>query len=123
MSKTFKDLTAQWLHQSPSLRGALARGIRFADETSVSDVVSQDFPATALEAAWRVVADAFQVLRAQHLPPNRLTWIYERAALHCVQRSDGAILGVFVRKRATETDPAELDQLLTDFQSLVPPPI
>ena len=120
MSEAFQDQTAQWLRRAPSVRGTLVRGIRFADETFVSDMDSRDFPASALEAAWRVVADAFQVLRAQHLPPSRLTWVYERTVLHCVQRTDGAILGVLVTHKSAETDPAGLERMLTEFQSLAP---
>lgn len=121
MNEASADQTIRWLRRAPSVRGTLVRGIRFADETFVSDVDSRDFPVSALEAAWRLVADTFAVLRAQHLPPTRLTWVYERTVLHCVQRADGAILGVFVTKKKTETDPAGLDRLLTEFQSLVTP--
>ena len=123
MSEAIQDQTTQWLRMAPSVRGTLVRGIRFADETFVSDVDSRDFPTSALETAWRLVSDTFEVLRAQHLPPTRLTWVYERTVLHCVQRADGAILGVFVTKKSTEADPAGLDRLLTEFQSLVPPAV
>lgn len=122
MSEAIQDQTVQWLRLTPSVRGTLVRGIRFADETFVSDVDTRDFPVSALETAWRLVSDTFQVLRAQHLPPTRLTWVYQRTVLHCVQRADGAILGVVLTKKSTETDPAGLDRLLAEFQSLVVPP-
>ena len=84
------------------MRGTLVRGVRFADQTFVTDMDSRDFTANALEQAWRVVDDTFQVLSAQHFPPTRLSWVYERAVLHCVQRSDGAILGVFLTRKNAE---------------------
>lgn len=121
MNQASQDQTIQWLRRAPSVRGTLVRGIRFADETFCSDLDARDFPVSALEPAWRLVADTFAVLRAQHLPPTRLTWVYERTVLHCVQRADGAILGVFVTKKKTEADPAGLDRLLTEFQALVTP--
>ena len=105
----------------PIVRGTLARGIRLADETFVSDGDDETFSASALQAAWRLVADAFQVLRAQHLPPSRLTWVHGRTVLHFVQRADGAIFGVIVKKRIADVDTNGLEQLLTGFQSQATP--
>ncbi len=123
MSEAIQEQTAQWLRQAQSVPGTLVRGIRFADATFVSDGDSREFPASALETAWRLVADTFAVLRAQHLPPTRLTWVYERTVLHCAQRADAAILGVFLPKKSTASDLAALDRLLTEFQSLVLPAV
>lgn len=118
MSAASKELITQWLHAAPTMRGALVRGVRFADETFVSDVDARDFPATALEQAWRLVANTFEVLSAQRLPPTRLTWVHERTVLHCVQRTDGAIFGVFLSRKVTDTDPMALEKLLAEFQGL-----
>lgn len=123
MSEAIQDQMTQWLRIAPGVRGTLARGIRFADETFVSDGDSGSFSACALQAAWRLVADAYQVLRAQHLPSTRLTWVHERTMLHFVQRADGAILGVIVAKKIAEVDTPGLDRLLTEFQFKVPPPV
>jgi hypothetical protein len=118
MSDESKEQMAQWLRASPGVRGMLVRGIRFRDETFVSDVEARDFPTAALEQAWRVVADTFQVLRAQRLPPTRLAWVHERTVLHCVQGRDGAILGVFISRKASDVDPVALDRMLAEFQQL-----
>jgi len=121
MSEIIPDHTSRWLRTMPIVRGTLARGIRFADERFVSDGDDETFSASALQAAWRLVADAFQVLRAQHLPPTRLTWVHERTVLHFVQRADGAILGVIVTKKIADVDTTGLEHLLTGFQSKAPP--
>lgn len=118
MSEESKEQITQWLRAYPSVRGALVRGIRFPDETFVSDVDARDFPSTALEQAWRMVADTFQVLSVQHVAATRLTWVHDRTVLHCVQRADGAILGVFLARRTADADPAALDKLLAEFQAL-----
>ena len=94
MSETSKEQILRWLRATTVARGVLVRGIRFADETFCSDVDQRDFPTTALEQCWRIIADAFQVLRAQRLPPTRLTWVHEKTTLHCAQRADGVILVV-----------------------------
>lgn len=118
MSEESKELISQWLRAAPTLTGTLVRGVRFPDQTFVSDMDSRDFPAGALEQAWRVVGDTFQVLSAQHFPPTRLSWVYERSVLHCVQRTDGAILGVFLARKGGEVDAGGLNRLLSEFQGL-----
>jgi len=107
-----------WLRRTPSVRGVLVRGIRFADQTFVCDFDSPDFSAGALEQAWRSVADTFQVLAAQRLAATRLTWVYERSVLHCARRHDGSVLGVFVARKQAETNSEGIDQLLSEFMSL-----
>lgn len=118
MSETAKAQITQWLRTALPARGALVRGIRFPDESFVSDLEVHGFPPTALEQAWRLVADTFQVLTAQHLPPTRLTWVHEKTVLHCVQRADGSIFGVFLSRKLEDADPAGLEKLLTEFQEL-----
>lgn len=118
MNEASKETILQWLRATTVARGVLVRGIRFADETFFSDVDARDFPTTALEQAWRIVADTFQVLSAQRLPPSRLTWVHEKTTLHCAQRTDGAILGVFVSRKNAETDAAAVERLLGEFLQL-----
>ncbi len=118
MSEQSKEQISQWLRAAPAVRGMLVRGVRFPDQTFVSDVDARDFPAAALEQAWRVVDDTFQVLSAQHFPPTRLSWVYERSVLHCVQRPDGAIFGVFLARKTTDVDTEGLNRLLSEFQDL-----
>ena len=117
-SEEAKQQITDWLQRTPSVRGVLVRGIRFADETFVCDFDSRDFPLGALEQAWRSVADTFQVLTAQRLSPTRLTWVHERSVLHCVRRDDGSILGVFVATKQGELDSEGVDRLLSEFRSL-----
>ena len=52
MSDAIPDQTTRWLRTMPIVRGTLARGIRFADETFVSDGEDEPFAETALQAAW-----------------------------------------------------------------------
>ena len=117
-SKKGKQQITDWLRRTPSVRGMLVRGIRFADETYVCDLDARDFPMGALEQAWRSVADAFQVLTAQQLPPTRLTWVYERSVLHCARRDDGSVLGVFISRNLVEQSREGVDRLLSEFESL-----
>jgi hypothetical protein len=118
MSEKRKERIVEWLRAAPVVRGMLMRGIRFPDQTFVSDEDPKDFPAAGLEQAWRLVGDTFQVLSAQQFPPSRLSWVYERVVLHCAQRPDGAILGIFLSRRNVEADSAGLNRLLAEFQGL-----
>src|SRR5688572_6104707 len=118
MTEDIKERITDWLRQTPPVHGVLVRGIRFTDQTFVCDFDSRDFPMSALEEAWHSVADTFQVLQAQQLSPTRLTWVFERAVLQCVRRTDGAILGVFVSKRSSEVNRDGVDDLMAAFLSL-----
>ncbi len=118
MSAEAKDTIATWLRASPALRGALVRGVRFPDETFLTDVEARDFSTAALEQAWRLVADTFQVLSAQRLPPTRLTWTHEKTVMHCVQHPQGAILGIVLSRKVADVDPMALEKMLTEFQTL-----
>lgn len=118
MNAVSPEQLTKWLRTTRATRGTIVRGVRFADESFISDVDTKDFPALALEQAWRVVSDAFQVLTAQRIPPTRLSWVYEKAVLHCVRRHDGAILGIFVMRKAADLDMAGLNKMLAEFLSL-----
>ena len=115
MSDVTTEHITHWLRSTKAASGTIVRGVRFADETFVSDVDTKDYPALALEQAWRIVSDAFQILSAQKLPPTRLSWVYEKAVLHCVRRGDGAIFGVFVTKKAADVDMNGLNRMLNEF--------
>ena len=118
MTDENKEQLSNWLRAAPAVRGTLARSIRFPDQTFVSEGAGADFPTTALEQAWRVMSDTFQVLNAQRFPPDRLSWVYDRAVLHGAQRADGAMLGVFSVRKTSEVDGEGLSRLLNEFQSL-----
>jgi hypothetical protein len=115
MSADLHEKTVRWLRSNVVVTGSIVRGVRFADETFVTDVDTKDFPALALEQAWRVVADTFQVLSAQRIPPTRLNLVYDKAVLHCVRRGDGAIMGIFANRKAGEVDMYALNKLFADF--------
>ena len=117
MNEAIKEKIQQWLRATPVARGVLVRGVRFADETFFSDVEAWDFPTPALEQTWRITADAFQVLQAQRLPPTRLTWVHEKTAFHCAQRTDGAILGMFVSRNG-DADTMAVERMLAEFLQL-----
>lgn len=118
MSEEAKEKIIQWLRATTMARGVLVRGIRFADETFFSDVDAREFPTTALEQAWRIIADTFQVLNAQRLPPTRLIWVHEKTTLHCARRADGTILGVFVSRKTAEPDTVSVERTLAEFLQL-----
>lgn len=117
--ETMKEQLIEWLRQTPSVRGVLMRGVRFADQTIVCDVDSRDITVAALEEVYRAVAETFQTLLNDKIAPVRLLWTCERAALHCVRRADGTILGAFAAAKHGETDTAQLHRQLGEFQSLV----
>lgn len=118
MTEENKEQLRKWLRDAVAARGTLLRSVRFPDQTFVREGGEMDFPTDALEQAWRVVSDTFEVLRAQRFPPTRLSWVYDRAVLHCVQRTDGAMLGVFSVRKASGVDGEALNRFLNEFQIL-----
>ncbi|HEX5223375.1 MAG TPA: hypothetical protein VFZ59_27690, partial [Verrucomicrobiae bacterium] len=118
MTHENKEQLTKWLRAATEVRGTLVRSIRFPDQTILREGAENEFSAKALELAWRVVSDTFHVLNAQRFPPDRLSWIYDRAVLHCVRRADGAMLGVFSARKASEVDGEGLNRLLNEFLGL-----
>lgn len=118
MSEALKKRITEWLPTATPVHGALLRGVRFADASFIVDGGATDFPAAALEPAWRLVVDAFDVLAAQHLPPTRLSWVHERTVFHCVRRPEGMVLGIFLAKQSASADPVGLERLLNEFLAL-----
>jgi len=110
-----KESLSQWLSRRARLRGVLACGVRFPDKTSLTQSWSPEFTAPSLENAWRCASDAFQVLRVNFFPNERVRWVYEKALLHCACREDGICLGIFTAQDGGGVDAAEIERLLVEF--------
>jgi hypothetical protein len=112
-----KEFLSQWLSRA-RLRGVLACGVRFPDKTSLTQSWSPEFAEPSLDNAWRCASDAFQVLKVNFLPNERVLWVYEKALLHCARREDGICLGIFTAKDLVAVDSAEIERLIAEFRAL-----
>ena len=115
-----KEFLSQWLSRRARLRGVLASGVRFPDKTSLTQSWSPEFTARSLDNAWRCGSEAFQVLRVNFFPNERIRWVYEKALLHCTRREDGICLGIFTAKDRATVDAAEIEQVMSEFCALRP---
>ena len=113
-----KEVINEWLNRRAKLMGGLACGVRFPDKTSLTQTWSQEFPAQALDNAWRCASDAFQVLKANVFPNERVSWVYEKVLLHCARREDEICLGIFTAKDLGAVDGAEIERLIAEFRAL-----
>ena len=113
-----KELLSQWLSRRARLRGVLACGVRFPDKTSFTQSRSPEFTAPSLENALRCASDAFQVLKVNFFPDERVRWVYEQVLLHCARREDGICLGIFTAKDQGSVDAAEIERLIAEFYAL-----
>jgi hypothetical protein len=113
-----KEAINEWLNRRLKPAGGLACGVRFPDKTSLTQTWSQDFPAQALDNAWRCASDTFQVLKINFFPNEYVRWVYENAFLYCARREDGACLGIFTRKDTQAFDAREMERLLAEFRAL-----
>jgi len=106
---------SQWLARRARLRGVFACGVRLPDKTSLTQSWSPEFAVQSLENAWRCASDAFQVLKVNFFPNDRVLWVYEKAFLHCARRADGMCLGIFTAKERGAVDAGEIEQLIDEF--------
>ena len=113
-----KEFLNQWLSRRARLPGVLACGVRFPDKTTLTQSWSPEFTAPSLDNAWRCASDAFQVLKVNFFPNERVRWIYEKALLHCARREDGICLGIFTAKERGAVDVAEIERLIAEFRAL-----
>ena len=113
-----KEFFTQWLSRRAQLRGVLACGVRFPDKTSLTQSWSPEFTAPSLENAMRCAGDAFQVLKVNFFPDERVRWVYEQVLLDCARREDGICLGIFAAKDRGAADAAEIERLIAEFRGL-----
>ena len=113
-----KEFLSQWLNRRARLRGVLACGVRFPDKTSLTQSWSPEFAGPSLDNALRCASDAFQVLKLNFFPNERVRWVYEKALLHCARREDGICLGIFTAKDPGAVDAAEIERLIAEFRAL-----
>jgi hypothetical protein len=113
-----KGTIKEWMFERPRVTGVLACGVRFPDKTALNESYSRDFPVVALDNVWRCVADAYQVLPLHRIPAVRMRWVYEKALLYCVRRSDGIILGLFTSRNPEELDSSGVERMCAGFEEL-----
>ena len=113
-----KEAIERWLGQHAPLKGLLACGVRYADETVFIPPSPAGFPPGNLEYAFRCMADTFQVLKLNQLPNEYVRWVYQSALLYCLKRSDSIFLGVFISRETEAVDLDGLEKMLGEFSNL-----
>lgn len=113
-----KEAFQQWLEHLAATPGLLACGVRFPDRNSLNRSWSAEFPNSALDHAWRCVADTFDVLRLNQLPEMRLRWVFSHAVLYAERRPDGVLLGLVTTRDPWGEDVSGLEQIVTDFHAV-----
>jgi hypothetical protein len=113
-----KEFISQWLSRRARLPGVLACGVRFPDKTTLSQSWSPEFTGPSLDNALRCASDAFQVLKANVFPNERVSWVYEKVLLHCACREDEICLGIFTANDPGAVDAAEIERLIAEFRAL-----
>jgi len=113
-----REQIQQWLIECCSLRGLLACGVRYPDQTVFIPLGPARFPKDKLENALRCMADMFQVLKLNQFPNDYVRWIYGNALLYCIRRADGTFLALFTRREPEATDLDGLGKALAEFAAL-----
>ena len=113
-----KEFFSQWLSRRARMRGVFACCIRFPDKTTLTQSWSPEFTVPSMENALRCASDAFQVLRVNFFPNERVRWVYEKVQLDCTRREDEICLGIFAAKEPEAVDAAEIERLIAEFRAL-----
>lgn len=108
----------EWLAQRAPVRGLLAYGIALPDHKVLAQAVAPDIVLSALNRAWSYVVDPFATTAQLDLPAWQLRWLFERAQLYAVRRTDGASLGLLLEKQAAKVDMTAVELFFAEFQTL-----
>src|SRR2546430_1817753 len=113
-----KEVIDQWLTHNAALKGLLACGVRYPDETIFVPANSAGFSVENLEHSLRCIADTFQVLKLNEFPLEYVRWIYQNALLYCVRRGDGIFVGLFTSREPDAVDLEGLGRMMAEFPAL-----
>jgi DNA-binding response OmpR family regulator len=108
----------EWFARQSVARGLLACGVALPDQKVLTQSFTKDIALAALNNAWPCLADTFDAATRFQFPAWQLRWIYERAQIYCVRRTDGTSLGLLLQKPPVAVDLAAVEKLFTEFHSL-----
>jgi hypothetical protein len=113
-----REHISNWLTEKTKVAGILACGIRSPDRKTFTRTHSPQFTQIALENACNCVTDTFQILQSNHFPSELVRWVFENYFVYGFTRPDGYCLALLTRRNVTEVQPAELETIVAEFQSL-----
>ncbi len=113
-----KENIHSWLTDKMKTTGILACGLRAPDRKTFTRSQSSQFTPVALDHACRCIADAFQVLNSNRFPSEVVRWVYEQHCFYGSMRPDGICLAILTRREPPNLQPADLDQIIAEFQHL-----
>lgn len=109
-----------WLTEKMKLPGLLACGIRCPDRRTFTRSQLPQFTSAALENACRCLSDTFHVLQSNRFATQHVRWVFEKNFYYGYMRQDGVCLGIITGREAPNLQPADLEQLIQEFQGLRP---
>lgn len=108
-----------WFESMGRPRGLLAISVTVPGRSPEVKIHQAEFSPEELEHALRSLADAVDVAGLHRMPPRQMRWIYDRALVYSVKRSDGAVLNLFVgREPASTPPPGEIETMIDQFHTL-----
>jgi CheY-like chemotaxis protein len=110
--------TLEWLAQFAGTRGLLASSILHPSGQIVTPPVSTESAWQNLTALWRGTGEVFDWSGQQQLVAHQLRWVFERAQLYCIKRSDDLALALLLTKNPQILDAAVLEQMFAGFVAL-----
>src|SRR5580765_8804273 len=105
------QVVPSWLKQYVSLKGLLACGVRYPDETVFILPCAHGFAPSKVEYSLRCMADTLQVLKLNDFPNQYIRWTYHDALFYCLRREDGILLGFFTVRDPDGVDLERLEKM------------
>jgi len=111
-----KETINNWIKAQASRTGLFALGVAHTDGTFAGQSCSSIYPSIFLNNSWRNLRECFNTGRDQHqVTPVCLRLVFEHACLYAAQRSDGAVLGVYVSRDEQLVPRGQVEILLNEF--------
>lgn len=96
----------------------LAAAVTVPGRSPEVKIFDAGFSREELEHALRSLTDAVDVAGLHRMPPRQMRWIYDRALVYSVKRSDGAVLNLFVdRQPPSAPAPGEIETMIDQFHT------
>jgi hypothetical protein len=110
--------TLEWLERYARTRGLLASGILHPSGQVVTLPMSTESAWQNLAVLWRGAGEVFEWSEQQRWAARQLRWVFERAQLYCVKRTDDLALALLLTKNPQILDAPALERMVAEFVAL-----
>lgn len=113
-----KDPLSNWIARLAGEPEVQAAAVLRPDRSCVTSADEEGRQNEALAQALKCLADTFDVAGVHRMAPEQMRWIYEQSLVYCMRRSDGALLGLFLKHgNPSAPEPGWMNRVTREFNS------